>query len=206
MNLWYLMRMHMINFGIFSGNFNSDGDEWNSTVVPLPARCTPLPKVVSLRTQEDLLLKYSPSCTRVNRCGGCCIAEELMSCQPTEIRILNMRVRIHKYIGRNNEMVKTEIVKVEEHLKCKCDCIVKAKDCNRFQTYIKEQCGCVCSNNDEKKKCLHPDEKLKFWDSTSCSCQCLEVKDCTTGYVFNQHTCSCESEHRQIAGQHWSGR
>lgn len=64
----------------------------DATVVPLPARCIPEPKVVSLRTGEDLSLQYFPSCTRVNRCGGCCTLEEFFSCQPTKIEILNMRV------------------------------------------------------------------------------------------------------------------
>ncbi|XP_014291358.2 balbiani ring protein 3 [Halyomorpha halys] len=113
-----------------------------------------------------------------------------------------MRVKIYEFTGGHNLPPKTETIKVEKHLNCNCECIVKEKDCNLRQRYVQQQCKCLCTNVDEKEKCLQADPKLKFWDSTSCSCQCLNIKDCTTGYLFNKHTCSCEPEQRQIAGQH----
>lgn len=43
---------------------------------------------------------------------------------------------------------------VEEHTKCKCDCIKRESDCKTNQIYIKSQCKCECTNADDRKKCL----------------------------------------------------
>lgn len=47
-----------------------------------------------------------------------------------------------------------EVMIVEEHTRCKCDCRIKEQDCNRFQRYDKSQCKCYCQNVDEQHKCL----------------------------------------------------
>lgn len=47
-----------------------------------------------------------------------------------------------------------EVVIVEEHTKCKCDCRKKESDCNSRQRYDKRQCSCTCINTDDINKCL----------------------------------------------------
>lgn len=64
----------------------------DSTIVPKEATCTTENRTVSLREDDkNPNLYYSPTCTRVMRCGGCC-GSELLSCQPTEIEMLNFEV------------------------------------------------------------------------------------------------------------------
>jgi hypothetical protein len=60
-------------------------------LVPKPASCTTENQTISLRDDDNPNLYYSPPCTRVRRCGGCC-GNNLVSCQPTEIEILNFEV------------------------------------------------------------------------------------------------------------------
>lgn len=56
--------------------------------------------------------------------------------------------------GGKLKFLNKELVEVEEHTKCKCDCKTKASDCNQFQRYEKAQCLCKCINTEDKNKCL----------------------------------------------------
>lgn len=47
-----------------------------------------------------------------------------------------------------------ELVFVEEHTKCKCDCRKKESECTKFQRYDKSQCMCNCINLEDQNKCL----------------------------------------------------
>lgn len=148
-------------------------------VRPKPAACIPDTTVVSLRPKDetDPTLVYFPSCTRVKRCGGCC-SHQLLSCQPVEIQTLTFEVWSSEIYAINLlftysthiqfQVIKSQytggtkmtyrgkdIMPVEEHLKCKCDCRVKEEDCNKaFQKYDKSQCKCYCTNVDDQHKCL----------------------------------------------------
>lgn len=62
-------------------------------LTPIPAGCRPENQTVKLRTSDDVTLYHFPSCTRVERCGGCCTKDDLLSCQPTESDLLNFRVK-----------------------------------------------------------------------------------------------------------------
>lgn len=75
-------------------------------------------------------------------------------------------------------------------MKCKCDCIVKEKDCKPSQVYSSRECRCICNNSEEEQKC--DEQEKKIWDSDTCSCQCIEEQECTTGYKFDYDTCCCE--------------
>lgn len=67
----------------------------DSTVtVPKAATCTTESQTVSLRDNDDPSLYYSPTCTRVKRCGGCCNSA-LLSCQPTAVEMLNFEVSLN---------------------------------------------------------------------------------------------------------------
>jgi len=51
--------------------------------------------------------------------------------------------------------------------------------------YDARECQCVCNDSDEECK----EQEKKVWDSDTCSCQCFEVKECTTGTKFDYNTC-----------------
>lgn len=58
-----------------------------------------------------------------------------------------------------------DIVIVDEHLKCKCDCAIEEKDCNpNFQKYDKSQCKCYCTNLEDQSNCL----KVIILSNASC--------------------------------------
>lgn len=53
-----------------------------AAVIPKSATCALELVTVPLQILEDKSVFYYPSCTRVERCGGCC-SHDLLSCQPT---------------------------------------------------------------------------------------------------------------------------
>ncbi|XP_027851555.1 vascular endothelial growth factor A-like [Aphis gossypii] len=163
-------------------------DGQNSTIIPKAATCNIENQTVSLRDDDNPSLYYSPPCTRVKRCGGCC-GSSLVSCQPTEVEMLNFEVTVLQY-NETFTFKEKRIITVEQHVKCKCDCIVKEKDCKPSQMYSTRECRCVCNNSEEEQKC--DEQEKKIWDSDTCSCQCIEEQECTTGYKFDYDTCCCE--------------
>ncbi|VVC33744.1 Vascular endothelial growth factor, heparin-binding domain,Cystine-knot cytokine,PDGF/VEGF domain [Cinara cedri] len=169
--------------------YTTNNNQNSSIIIPKAATCTTDYQVVSLRDDDDPSLYYSPPCTRVKRCGGCC-GSNLVSCQPTKVEMLNFQVTILQY-NETFAFKEKKIVTVEQHVACKCDCTIKEQDCNFSQVYNAKECRCVCNNFEDQDKC---DEKrdIKMWDSESCSCQCMEVQECTSGFKFNYNTCSCE--------------
>lgn len=52
------------------------------------------------------------------------------------------------------KLLNKELVEVEEHSRCKCDCRKKESDCTKFQRYNRAQCMCICINIEDKNKCL----------------------------------------------------
>uniref|UniRef100_A0A336MCE4 CSON015026 protein n=1 Tax=Culicoides sonorensis TaxID=179676 RepID=A0A336MCE4_CULSO len=164
-------------------------------VRPKPAACIPDTTVVSLRPKDenDPTMVYFPSCTRVKRCGGCC-SHKLLSCQPVEIQTLTFEVIKSQYTGGTKMTYRgKDIMPVEEHLKCKCDCRIKEEDCNKaFQKYDKSQCKCYCTNVDDQHKCLQ-DRVNRIWDSSACVCRCRNTKECSSGYHFDHSVCDCIS-------------
>ncbi|CAO1366560.1 unnamed protein product [Diamesa serratosioi] len=126
-------------------------------VTPRAAQCLPAPTVVSLRPADDKdpTINYFPSCTRVNRCGGCC-THKLLSCQPTEQNEIPYTISKSKYVGGSpgfQNMGPVQI-SVTEHTKCKCMCTITEADCNSLQIYEKSKCKCSCKNTDDQEKCF----------------------------------------------------
>ncbi|XP_053950848.1 uncharacterized protein LOC128858510 isoform X2 [Anastrepha ludens] len=157
---------------------------------PKPANCIPENTVVPLTPLEpshDPKVVYFPKCTRVKRCGGCC-GSQLMSCQPTETETINFEV-IKINHGDSTRIRGKEIVVVEQHTKCQCDCRIKAEDCNSYQIYRRDMCSCVCTNEDALQKCLA--QEHKYWDETACRCVCRDSQSCTTGTIFDESQCAC---------------
>ncbi|XP_071452503.1 uncharacterized protein [Hetaerina americana] len=171
---------------------NRFGEERKAVTNPKPAGCTPELHSVSLipDSSSDPTLFYYPTCTRVERCGGCC-SHDLLSCQPTQTETINFQVVVTQYGGMSNlKYIGKEIVPIEQHLKCKCNCVVKKEDCNKFQEYRDRECRCVCVNYDDEDKCNNESEK-KLWDARECTCKCREEKECSTGFYHDEKTCSC---------------
>lgn len=67
-------------------------------------------------------------------------------------------------------------------------CYFLLQDCGPLQTYDVKECLCKCSNKDEEEKC-NDDYNLKQWNSATCKCECREIKECTSGYGFDNYTC-----------------
>ncbi|XP_022214072.2 uncharacterized protein LOC111068703 [Drosophila obscura] len=155
-----------------------------------PAICSPQPTIVELKPPSDeaggFNVYYTPACTRINRCNGCC-GSTLISCQPTQTEKVQMRVRKFERGGTTRV---SEIIVVEQHLACRCDCRIKAEDCNAYQLYRRELCRCECQNTDARDKCLEQADS-KYWDDANCTCACRYNQSCTTGTVFDETQCKC---------------
>ncbi|XP_050434472.1 vascular endothelial growth factor A-A-like isoform X2 [Adelges cooleyi] len=165
----------------------------NAALVPKAAGCSIENKTVSLKDSDDPSLYYSPPCTRVNRCGGCC-SHELLACQPTEVEMIDFQVTVMQYNSDGAFQVKEKkTVTVEQHNKCKCDCIVKEKDCSSSQTYRPNECRCECTNHEDQTKC-DEEADVKMWNSDACTCQCREEQECSTGFTFDYSSCGCEPD------------
>ncbi|XP_016986734.1 vascular endothelial growth factor C [Drosophila rhopaloa] len=155
-----------------------------------PASCSPQPTIVELKppAEDEANFYYSPSCTRINLCNGCC-ASTLLSCQPTDVEQVQLRVRKVDRTATSGRRPLT-IITVEQHTQCRCDCRTKEEDCNVYQSYRKDLCRCECHNTDARDKCLEQAES-KYWVDDNCTCVCRYNQSCTTGTVFDETLCKC---------------
>ncbi|XP_030766465.1 vascular endothelial growth factor A-like [Sitophilus oryzae] len=178
-----------------ANRFADDGAEESnvertSTQLARPAKCMPELKTVKIIKSNDSNIFYVPECTRIERCGGCC-SHVLLSCQPVETETVSLSVMKTEYTGNNKlKYVGKELVLVEKHTKCRCNCKVKAEDCNSYQEYIEPECRCSCKNIDEEKKCYKRDSR-KLWNPELCACQCRDVTPCSTGFLYDYNECRC---------------
>ncbi|XP_043219544.1 vascular endothelial growth factor D-like isoform X1 [Amphibalanus amphitrite] len=133
---------------------------------------------------------YWPSCTRVERCGGCC-SHELLSCKPTATKTIHVQVVSMGYQDGSSRMGYTDTIMVplEIHTACECGCKLTANDCNQFQEYVESECRCKCVNKDDYVKCSQNSQKL--WEPSTCQCKCKQQRECSTGHYFDLNTCSC---------------
>uniref|UniRef100_A0A2H8TXP0 Vascular endothelial growth factor A n=1 Tax=Melanaphis sacchari TaxID=742174 RepID=A0A2H8TXP0_9HEMI len=149
--------------------------EIKATLIPKAASCSIGLQTISLKDTDDLSLYYYPMCTRVNRCGGCC-GHDLLACRPTEIETLNFEVMVLQYKGSPGsgklEFKGRKSVSVDQHLNCKCDCIIEEENCTPLQVYNPNECSCMCTNEKDRHEC-HDEHGLKLWNSTACTCQSL---------------------------------
>ncbi|XP_076676975.1 uncharacterized protein LOC143373513 isoform X2 [Andrena cerasifolii] len=170
-----------------------ENEERSNAERPIPAKCMPELQPVSLKLETDPSSIYYPSCTRVKRCGGCC-SHSLLSCQPTASEFRNFEVLVVSVDQSDGFHYRSkQIVPLEEHTKCMCDCRIKPEHCNSKQSYVEEECRCKCNNVDEQKKCIKNND-TKIWNPEQCTCFCREEQECSTGFYFDQNTCRCEQE------------
>jgi len=166
------------------------GVERSAAIVPKAAGCIPEIQTVKIVSNEDPSVLYIPSCTRIERCGGCC-SHSLLSCQPTDTEPISYQVVKTQFIGGSKlKYMGKEVVLQEKHTKCKCSCRVQEKDCNSFQEYKPSECRCACTNTDEEKKC-YKENATKLWSPDICACQCRNILECSTGYRFDTFRCRC---------------
>ncbi|CAB3372723.1 Hypothetical predicted protein [Cloeon dipterum] len=189
----------------FSGVDEIDGDEpaahfaegrRNAIERARQAQCIPENMTVPLinpNATANPFTIYFPNCIRLPRCNGCCNTP-LLTCEPTITRLRSFRVlQTDLKNEKLSNIQRSTVIDVEEHLGCQCTCKVKAKDCNVFQKYNQKACRCVCVNKDDKDKC-DLESKLKLWDMQTCQCKCREASECSTGFYFDEKTCSCKSD------------
>ncbi|GJQ65410.1 Pvf1 [Trypoxylus dichotomus] len=158
--------------------------------VATEAKCMPELRTVNLIEKKDPTILYIPSCTRIEQCGGCC-NHDLLECQPVDVETINLQVYRGSYNGGSNfKFDGKQIVTVDRHKSCKCDCKVKETDCTSMQIYEKEKCKCSCRNTDEEKKCIK-ENSTKLWNPNNCTCQCRQELMCTTGSDFDWRQCKC---------------
>ncbi|KYB27935.1 hypothetical protein TcasGA2_TC007448 [Tribolium castaneum] len=167
-----------------------EAEERSAATIPKGAPCMPELQTVNIAASDDPSVLYIPQCTRVERCGGCC-SHHLLACQPETKEEIPFKVIKTQYTGgKKLKVLSKEVILVEKHTKCKCDCKVRAEDCNRFQEYRKSECRCACTNYDEEKKC-NKNSLTKLWNPDLCACQCRETMQCSTGSYFDQNECKC---------------
>ncbi|XP_023032763.1 uncharacterized protein LOC6644793 isoform X2 [Drosophila willistoni] len=183
--VWNLMEFGNATYDY--SEVDGSGESSGRAGIPMAkgANCSPQPTIVELKPPPGSDFHYTPACTRINRCNGCC-SSALISCQPTVTETVEMRVR---KIGAG---IKPGIivVSVEQHVSCKCDCRIKAEDCNNTQLYRKDLCRCECQNTDARDKCLKQTDH-KYWDDANCTCGCRLYQSCTTGTIFDESQCKC---------------
>jgi len=151
----------------------------------MPAAC--IPQLTTVPIHLDQLPPGSfifPTCTRVERCGGCC-SHPLLSCQPTETEQV---LRDMLVIDINSDRRMT--ANLTRHVSCACDCTTQEEHCGPNQDYYPEECKCECSNWTDQALCKG---RHKLWDSTTCLCRCTNLNtECSTGLQFSRDTCRCE--------------
>lgn len=156
-----------------------------------PAVCTPQMTTVPIEISRDPYDFYFPSCTRIDRCGGCC-SHQIFECAPIKTENVTYQVIKTTYLGP--ELNKFDVgqpitVTLVRHVECQCQCKVKVDDCNSNQVYRPNECRCECINQEEAANC---NGDKKFWDVNLCLCRCRERSECSTGLFFNSDTCMCE--------------
>uniref|UniRef100_A0A1S4GA12 Platelet-derived growth factor (PDGF) family profile domain-containing protein n=3 Tax=gambiae species complex TaxID=44542 RepID=A0A1S4GA12_ANOGA len=173
-----------------------DGGEYSGRDIgmePVAASCEPDSELVSLRPENLTSSRYYyyPSCTRVKRCSGCCNTKQLV-CEPTANRTILYKVTILEYRpNKKDRFSHRELVPIEEHVRCKCQCRVKAWHCNERQQYNANNCRCECTNRADRDECAL-DSDRKQWNPSTCTCDCLpRNEDCTSGSHYDRNACKC---------------
>jgi len=180
------------------GSFGPSVERDDSKIeMAVPAAC--LPELTTVPIHLDNITAGSivlPDCTRVERCGGCC-SHPLLSCQATEVEDLAMEVLV---IDLEAGEDRREIVRLERHNACACQCTTKEHHCNQLQDYKEEECRCECKNTISQMECRG---QHKLWDGAGCVCRCINAGvPCSTGLIFSHENCRCEREDTDFEPTH----
>uniref|UniRef100_A0A182M748 Platelet-derived growth factor (PDGF) family profile domain-containing protein n=1 Tax=Anopheles culicifacies TaxID=139723 RepID=A0A182M748_9DIPT len=186
-----LLDPDSIDHRLFTDNGEYSGRDMGT--VPVAASCEPDSQLVSLRPENLTNPRYYfyPSCTRVKRCSGCCNTNQLV-CEPVANRTILYKVNILEYrSGKRDKFSHLELVPIEEHVRCKCQCRIKEWHCTEQQTYNPNNCRCECTNKEERNDCLQ-ERQQKQWNPDTCTCDCLpRNEECTSGSHYDRSACKC---------------
>jgi len=170
--------------------FNQQGVELMASVIAPPDVCEPRPTTVVIPPNSDPRIIYWPTCTPVDRCGGCC-GLDLLECAPTNVTTITVQVMKQRMSATDStryEYLGNENIALEKHLSCDCHCRVKQTDCDpATQDYDEPSCSCRCRNTHQATSCPSP----KRWDEKFCRCVCPVLINCLDDEYFNFNTCSC---------------
>lgn len=170
--------------------FNREAVELMAAAIAEPDVCEPRPTTVPIPPDEDPRIVYWPTCTKVDRCGGCC-GLDLLECAPTAVETMIVQVMKQRMSANDSsrfEYLGNVNIPLEKHLHCDCHCRTKATDCNSAtQDYEEESCSCRCRNSHEATSCPSP----KRWDEKYCRCVCPVLVNCLDDEYYDFNTCSC---------------
>jgi len=165
-------------------DLNEEAVEKLASLLATPDHCETRPTTVAIPHDSDPRIIHWPTCTTINRCGGCCVHESV-ECAPTKVKTVNVTV------GKYNEEFRsysTIHIPLEEHISCDCLCRIKQSDCYpETQYYDKESCSCRCRQSHDETTCTAP----KRWDEKRCSCVCSVLVNCLDDEYFDYNTCRC---------------
>lgn len=86
----------------------------------------------------------------------------------------------------------TKVFQIQQHHACRCECEKQPGDCNQYQVYQPQTCGCVCRDPGREFDCKQRPDKI--WVESSCECQCRKIfTNCPGGKIFSNDTCRCEA-------------
>jgi len=176
-----------------TGSVNPSGANMISEMLADGDSCSPRPSnvVIPLNASDPRAFFY-PTCTSVNRCGGCC-GSDLLQCSPTQTQRQAVKVMKCRYPeNSNSDMFEFEglvDITMEVHTACECQCRVQAYHCDPAKhTYNADSCSCQCINRQMATQC----PSNKNWDEQQCACVCPRITHCLNDEFFNFNTCSCQ--------------
>ncbi|KAL5012758.1 hypothetical protein ScPMuIL_011309 [Solemya velum] len=164
------------------------GGEEEDLVLAGPDRCQPRLRTVVIPRDPDPSVMYWPTCTRIERCGGCC-PTEILECLPVKMEMVAVNVlkTRESWPASDLDYQGPFPVLIQRDLDCEPRCRIQPHHCNPLQHYNEWTCSCDC-NDDQSNKC----GDRKIWDKDMCSCVCPVVKKCRGVFEFSESTCRCE--------------
>jgi len=189
-NLQPLERQIFPPDGSIQRGLNQAAVEQLASMIATADVCEPRPTTVVIPPDSDPRIFYWPTCTKIDRCGGCC-GLDVLECAPTEVQSVNvvvMKQRMSANDSSRFEYLGNVNIPLQKHIGCDCHCRTKQTDCNpATQDYDEESCSCRCRNSHDATSCTAP----KRWDEKYCRCVCPVLVNCLDDEYFDFNTCSC---------------
>jgi len=145
------------------------------------AFCAVRPALVPVDPQNH---DYFPYFVTLNRCSGSCntVPPNIFHCvAKTQADVVVEAFSILSGV--------LEQVTLKNDTACKCECVVKADQCDKeWQVYKPDRCRCECKYESENVQCA-PNFK---WNQEHCECLCdLEPQPCRADMFWSPQDCRC---------------